>query len=48
MKTLKKSKKQRGKTMPVFDEKLSKYELLRLKGGEDPPPPPPTPPRPGS
>ena len=39
---LKKSAKGMVKT-PLFSEKLSNYELQRLKGGEDPPPPPPPP-----
>jgi hypothetical protein len=46
MKTKKSKKEEQGKKFSFFGEKLSNYELLRLKGGENNPPPPPPPPKP--
>jgi len=44
MKTKKKSKKRVNAPARFTGEKLTNYELLRLRGGDDPPPPPPPPP----
>jgi hypothetical protein len=44
MKTKKSENEVKGKGFPFFAEKLSKFELLKLKGGDNNPPPPPPPP----
>jgi hypothetical protein len=46
MKTKKKNRKGQSFSNLLTGNKLSDYELLRLKGGEDPPPFPPPPPPP--
>jgi hypothetical protein len=46
MKTKKKSKKRESFPIQLIGEKLSNAELLRLRGGEDPPTPPLPPPPP--
>jgi len=46
MKTKKSKMSFKGNNLPLFNEKLTNYELQRLKGGEDPPVPPPPPPPP--
>jgi hypothetical protein len=43
MKTLEEKKNKNDNRLSLFTEKLSNYELQRLKGGGDPPPPPPPP-----
>jgi len=43
MKTLKEKKNKKDKSLSLFTETLSDFELLRLKGGDDPPLPPPPP-----
>ncbi|MFH0867104.1 MAG: hypothetical protein V1904_12985 [Bacteroidota bacterium] len=44
MKTKNKNKKRENAPVRLIGDKLTNYELLRLRGGEDPPPPPPPPP----
>ena len=46
MKTNKNKMNLKGNILSLFNEKLSNYEMQRLKGGEDPPPKPPPPPPP--
>jgi hypothetical protein len=43
MKTLKEKKNKKDSNWSLFTETLSDFELLRLKGGDDPLPPPPPP-----
>jgi hypothetical protein len=44
MKAKKMVNEEPGKKFSFFAERLTKYELLKLKGGDNNPPPPPPPP----